>query len=156
MSWAQRLKRVFNIDIETCSECGGAMKVIACIEDPEVIKQILDHLEQKAETSESRALPERRAPPVKLPLRLIQDGAPTELIQKTTSIRFSKFPLVEIFKRYIMVIGKGMPHQSGLAGLARPGDHNHWIAVGEVLKPGFCVPGDVGHGGFWLLYMPAP
>ena len=34
MTWAQRLKRVFNIDIETCSGCGGAMKVIACIEDP--------------------------------------------------------------------------------------------------------------------------
>ncbi len=31
MSWAERLKRVFNIDIETCSECGGAVKVIACI-----------------------------------------------------------------------------------------------------------------------------
>jgi len=31
MSWAQRLKRVFNIDIETCSKCGGALKVIACI-----------------------------------------------------------------------------------------------------------------------------
>ncbi len=42
MTWAQRLKRVFNIDIETCSTCGGAMKVIACIEDPVVIKQILD------------------------------------------------------------------------------------------------------------------
>ena len=37
MTWAQRLKRVFNIDIETCSECGGTMKVIACIEDPVVI-----------------------------------------------------------------------------------------------------------------------
>lgn len=23
MTWAQRLKRAFNIDIETCSECGG-------------------------------------------------------------------------------------------------------------------------------------
>jgi hypothetical protein len=23
MTWAQRLKRVFNIGIETCSECGG-------------------------------------------------------------------------------------------------------------------------------------
>ncbi|MFA5679700.1 MAG: IS91 family transposase, partial [Pseudomonas sp.] len=34
MSWAQRLKRVFNIDIETCRECGGAVKVIACIEAP--------------------------------------------------------------------------------------------------------------------------
>ena len=66
MTWAQRLKRVFNIDIETCSACGGAMKVIACIEDPIVIRQILDHLEQKAEASGLRALPESRAPPAEL------------------------------------------------------------------------------------------
>jgi hypothetical protein len=66
MTWAQRLKRVFNIDIETCSVCGGAMKVIACIEDPIVIKQILDHLEHKVEASEPRALPESRAPPAEL------------------------------------------------------------------------------------------
>jgi hypothetical protein len=26
MSWAQRLKRVFGIDIETCERCGGAVK----------------------------------------------------------------------------------------------------------------------------------
>jgi len=37
MTWAQRLKRVFNIDIETCPKCGGAVKVIACIEDPVTI-----------------------------------------------------------------------------------------------------------------------
>lgn len=67
MTWAQRLKRVFNIDIETCSECGGAVKVIACIEDPAVIKQILDHLRHKAETSEPLALPESRASPAGLP-----------------------------------------------------------------------------------------
>jgi hypothetical protein len=66
MSWAQRLKRVFNIDIETCRECGGAVKVIACIEDPVVIKQILDHLKNKGDTSESRAIPESRAPPAGL------------------------------------------------------------------------------------------
>jgi hypothetical protein len=28
------LKRVFNIDIEVCSVCGGSMRVIACIGDP--------------------------------------------------------------------------------------------------------------------------
>jgi hypothetical protein len=33
MTWAQRLKRVFNIDITTCEECGGTVKVIASIED---------------------------------------------------------------------------------------------------------------------------
>jgi hypothetical protein len=32
MTWAQRLKRVFGIDIETCPACGGAMRIIAYIE----------------------------------------------------------------------------------------------------------------------------
>ena len=63
MTWAQRLKRVFNIDIETCSACGGGVKVIACIEDPVVIKKILDHLKEKAKTQEPNRLPESRAPP---------------------------------------------------------------------------------------------
>ena len=40
MTWAQRLKRVFNIDVEICSHCGGAVKVIACIEDQQVIDKI--------------------------------------------------------------------------------------------------------------------
>jgi len=34
MTWAQRLKRVFQIHILTCEHCGGAVKVIAGIEDP--------------------------------------------------------------------------------------------------------------------------
>jgi hypothetical protein len=34
MTWAQRLKRIFNIDIEMCRECGGTGKVIACIAVP--------------------------------------------------------------------------------------------------------------------------
>lgn len=44
MTWAQRLKRVFNIDISICGHCQGQVKVIACIEDPKVIKKILTHL----------------------------------------------------------------------------------------------------------------
>jgi len=28
MTWAQRLKQVFNIDIDICRECGGAVKAI--------------------------------------------------------------------------------------------------------------------------------
>ena len=44
MTWAQRLKRVFGIDIEVCLKCGGKVKVIACIEDPKVIEKILTHL----------------------------------------------------------------------------------------------------------------
>ncbi len=64
MTWAQRLKRVFGIDITTCQHCGGAMRVIACIEDPAVIRAILAHLDKKRKTATSvRALPEGRAPP---------------------------------------------------------------------------------------------
>jgi hypothetical protein len=63
MTWAQRLKRVFNIDVETCRECGGSVKVIACIEDPVVIQKILTHLKEKAETNEPNPLPESRVPP---------------------------------------------------------------------------------------------
>jgi len=29
MTWAQRLKRVFQIDVETCRACGGAIRIIA-------------------------------------------------------------------------------------------------------------------------------
>ena len=63
MTWAQRLKRVFNIDMETCSKCGGAVRVIACIEDPVVIDKILTHLEKKAVWAEPVVLPQNRAPP---------------------------------------------------------------------------------------------
>jgi len=44
MSWARLLKRVFDIDIEHCPNCGGALKIIAAIEDPPVIVKILTHL----------------------------------------------------------------------------------------------------------------
>ena len=44
ISWARLLKRVFNIDISICSRCSGKIKIIAAIEDPKVIKQILEHL----------------------------------------------------------------------------------------------------------------
>jgi len=44
MSWAQLLKRVFAIDITTCPQCGGALTILAAIEDPAVTIKILGHL----------------------------------------------------------------------------------------------------------------
>ncbi len=56
---------MFKIDFTTCQHCGGQLKVIACIEDPLVIKAILAHLVKKEKTAPfTRALPpESRAPP---------------------------------------------------------------------------------------------
>ncbi len=35
---------MFEIEIEKCEKCGGKVKIIACIEDTEVIEKILKHL----------------------------------------------------------------------------------------------------------------
>ncbi|MPZ41943.1 MAG: hypothetical protein GEV05_00805 [Betaproteobacteria bacterium] len=44
MSWARLLKRVFEIDVEHCPHCDGALKIIAAIEKSAVIVRILTHL----------------------------------------------------------------------------------------------------------------
>jgi hypothetical protein len=56
MTWAQRLKRVFSIDIEVCGRCGGSVKVIACIEDQDIIDRILTHLREKEQEAPARPL----------------------------------------------------------------------------------------------------
>ena len=58
-----RLKRVFDIDVEPCSECGGDVHIIARIEDPEVINMILAHLDGKASSATTGLLPDCRASP---------------------------------------------------------------------------------------------
>jgi hypothetical protein len=44
MSWPQRLKQVFGINIETCPFCGSAVCMIASIEVQVVTSNILAHL----------------------------------------------------------------------------------------------------------------
>jgi hypothetical protein len=64
MTWAERLKRVFNIDITICSRCGGALSSIACIEDLSIITKILAHLDAKSGPPAAvNQLPEARAQP---------------------------------------------------------------------------------------------
>ena len=48
LTWAQRLKRVFEFDITLCPHCGGRLRVIADVTDPVVIRKILDHIHQRA------------------------------------------------------------------------------------------------------------
>src|SRR5690606_9186385 len=63
MTWAQRLKRVFAIEIETCQRCGGKLEVIASIEDAELIGRILEHRAQHGD-DDLRGTPfAPRAPP---------------------------------------------------------------------------------------------
>jgi hypothetical protein len=59
--YSQRLRHVFNIDIEVCGHCGGAVRVIVdasnrCIEDQEAVDRILNHLRQKGQETLIRPL----------------------------------------------------------------------------------------------------
>jgi hypothetical protein len=63
MSWAQRLKRVFNIDVDTCIHCGGTVRIVASIEEPTAIRAILAHFEQHGALEQAHYRPAPRAPP---------------------------------------------------------------------------------------------
>ena len=65
MSWARRLKRVFGVEIEGCARCGGQLKIIASIEEPQLIAKILSHLERAAPEQYQSELPlGARGPPI--------------------------------------------------------------------------------------------
>jgi hypothetical protein len=48
MRWACLLKRVVDLDMEYCANCGGHLKIIATVVDPVVITKILTHLHPPA------------------------------------------------------------------------------------------------------------
>ena len=52
ISWARLLKRVFDIDMHTCPNCGGGeLKIIAAILERPVIAKILTHLGLSPDTN---------------------------------------------------------------------------------------------------------
>lgn len=63
MTWAKRLKRVFDIDVQTCDACGGAVKITAAIEDPVAITKILGHMDGQGAMPQAYHRPAVRGPP---------------------------------------------------------------------------------------------
>ena len=43
-TWAELMARAFLIDVLDCPRCHGRMRLISTIEDPKVIRRILEHL----------------------------------------------------------------------------------------------------------------
>ena len=64
LTWAQRLKRVFEIDITLYPLCGGQLRIIGDITDPDLIRRILDHVNSRAPP---RLSPRRAEPHPNLP-----------------------------------------------------------------------------------------
>ncbi len=61
MTWMARLKRVFDIDISVCPNCGGQLRVIGEVTEPKTIARILEHVRARERHEHAP-----RAPPVLL------------------------------------------------------------------------------------------
>jgi hypothetical protein len=58
-SWAQLIKRIYEVDPLVCPSCGAEMKVIAFIIDHAVVDKILRHLKRRGEGQRERGPPGR-------------------------------------------------------------------------------------------------
>jgi hypothetical protein len=58
-AWVRLIYKVYEIDPLECPKCKGPMRVIALIDDPAVIRQILEHLGRWAPRPKQRAPPRR-------------------------------------------------------------------------------------------------
>jgi hypothetical protein len=45
--WAELLRLVFKVDVEVCVRCGGEARIIGFVTEPQVVRRILAHLEQR-------------------------------------------------------------------------------------------------------------
>ena len=43
--WARLIQKIYNVNPLVCSKCFGSMKIIAFIEDEQLVKKILKHLD---------------------------------------------------------------------------------------------------------------
>ncbi len=64
-SWAELMRRVFDVDVLRCAHCGSRRRLIALIAEPEVIRRILFHLGIPADPP--RLAPARSPPEPALP-----------------------------------------------------------------------------------------
>ena len=58
-SWAQLIKRIYEVDPLVCPSCGSEMKVVAFIIDHVVVDKILRHLTRREEEGRGRGPPGR-------------------------------------------------------------------------------------------------
>jgi hypothetical protein len=53
-AWSDLMRRAFALDVLACPRCGQRMRLVATIEDPAVVKKILNHLGLSTEVPEAQ------------------------------------------------------------------------------------------------------
>ena len=64
-SWAQLMRRVFEVDVLTCQHCGGRRKLLDATTEPGAIRRVLEHLGLPSDVpvvTAARAPPMQRLP----------------------------------------------------------------------------------------------
>jgi len=92
-SWAKWIRKIYETDPLTCSECGEPMRIIAFITDPREVVKILEHIGEQTS----------RAPPL-----MLTDPVPSFRTSNTL-----KFPGIPILPRSTIERGKGICVLSG-------------------------------------------
>jgi uncharacterized protein YbaR (Trm112 family) len=59
--WAELMRRSLGLDVLACPRCGGRLTLIALIDEPAVVRRVLQHLGLPTEVPETRPA---RAPPL--------------------------------------------------------------------------------------------
>ena len=54
---------VYAADVETCGHCGGKVKIVASVEEPQAIRAILAHFEKHGAIEDAQYRPRPRGPP---------------------------------------------------------------------------------------------
>ncbi len=62
-TWRECIKKVWEVDPLKCSPCQGEMKIISFINEPKIIRKILEHLDQWRIQEQPRPPPENRFTP---------------------------------------------------------------------------------------------
>ena len=68
-AWAHLMRRAFDIDVLACPRCGGRLGLVATVDDPHAIHEILAHLGLPPEVPH----PDPPQPPPAEPPRLLAD-----------------------------------------------------------------------------------
>lgn len=61
-AWAHLMRHAFDLDVLACPRCGGRLRLVATVDDPQVIRGILASLMRPAEEAD-RTPPHRPAVP---------------------------------------------------------------------------------------------
>ncbi|MFO0756415.1 MAG: hypothetical protein U0359_07985 [Byssovorax sp.] len=133
IDWATMMERTWVLDAKKCARCGGRLRVLATITDPEVIKKIQDHLHV-------RSSPLVRAPPqgpgwAEQSFRYEHDAEYARIVVTEHGARRRGAKADVCSRRRAKAVEKG----AGAAGGRPAGRRPSWVGTGDTLRASYTL-----------------